>query len=61
MNLWGVRRCVDSWKERLAELPSGFANGDIWNIDETGLFWKALADRGFGVKGRACKGAWKER
>ena len=50
---------VDSWKERLPELLSGFASDDIWNIDETGLFWKALPDRGFGVKGSACKGGKK--
>ena len=38
---------------------SGFASDDIWNIDETGLFWKALPDRGFRVKGSACKGGKK--
>ena len=25
-------------------------------IDETGLFWHALPDRGFGSKGKQCKG-----
>ena len=25
-------------------------------MDETGIFWKALADRGFGRKGSQCKG-----
>ena len=50
---------VDSWKERLPELLSAFASDDIWNIDETGLFWKALPDREFGVKGSACKGGRK--
>ena len=43
----------------IPELLSGFASDDIWNIDETGLFWKALPDRGFGVKGSACKGGKK--
>ena len=52
---------VVSWKERLPELLSGFASDDIWNIDETGLFWKALPDQGFGVKGKACKGGKKAK
>ena len=50
---------VDSWKERLPELLSGFASDEIYNIDETGLFWKALPDRGFGVKGSAWRGGKK--
>ena len=36
---------VDSWKERLPELLSGFASDDNWNIDETELFWKALGGK----------------
>lgn len=47
---------VDSWKERLSELNAGYARHNIRNIDETGLFWKALPDRWFGVKGKECKG-----
>ena len=52
---------VDSWKERLPELVAGYSRDDIWNIDETGLFWKALPDRGFGVKGKDCKGGKKSK
>ena len=52
---------VDSWKERLPELTAGYARDDIWNIDETGLFWKALPDRGFGLKGKECKGGKKTK
>ena len=52
---------VDSWKERLLELVAGYSRDDIWNIDETGLFWKALPDRGFGVKGKDCKGGKKSK
>ena len=39
---------VDSWKERLPQVLAGFSMNDIWNFDETGLFWKALPDRGLG-------------
>ena len=49
---------VVSWKERLPELLHGYKK-DIWNIDETGCFWKALPDRGFGQKGKECKGGKK--
>ena len=41
---------VDSWKERLPELLQGYLCCDIWNLDETACFWKALPDRGFGKK-----------
>ena len=33
----------------------------IWNMDETGVFWQALPDRGFGSKGRQCKGGKKSK
>ena len=33
-----------------------FELGDIFNIDETGLFWKLLPDRTLQFKGIACKG-----
>ena len=50
---------VESWKERLPELLRGYRKEDIWNFDETGCFWKALPDRGFGQKGKECKGGKK--
>ena len=30
---------VDSWKERLPEICSGYSEEDIWNMDESGVFW----------------------
>ena len=42
---------IDSWKERLPEILHGYAKEDVWNMDETGVFWQALPDRGFGSKG----------
>ena len=30
---------VESWKERLPEIVQGYKKDDIWNMDETGLFW----------------------
>ncbi len=43
---------VQSWKERLPEILRGYSKEDIWNIDETGVFWRALPETGFGQKGR---------
>ena len=34
---------------------------DIWNMDETGVFWQALLDRGFGQKGKHCYGGKKSK
>ena len=47
---------VESWKERLPEILRGFRKEDIWDLDETGCFWKALPNCGFVQKGRECKG-----
>ena len=50
---------VELWKDRLPELLRGYKKQDIWNIDETGCFWKALPDQGFGQKEKECKGGKK--
>ena len=52
---------IDSWKERLLEILHGYAKEDIWNMDDTGVFWQALPDRGFGSKGRQYKGGKKSK
>ena len=36
-----------SWKERLPELVQKYPPEDMWNVDKTGCFWKALPDKGF--------------
>lgn len=33
---------VDSWKEHLPEILRGYTAENIWNLDETGCFWRAL-------------------
>ena len=50
---------VDSWKERLPEIVQGYSSEDVWNLNETGVFWKALPDKGFGQKVKECKGGKK--
>ena len=34
----------------------GYELKDIWNADETGLFWRALPDKSLSVKKGRCKG-----
>ena len=50
---------VHSWMERLPELLQGYSSRDIWNLDETACFWKALPDHGFGKKDHSAKVAKK--
>lgn len=52
---------VESWKERLLEIVQGYEKEDVWNMDETGIFWRALPDRGFGQKSKSCKGGKKSK
>ena len=47
---------VDSWKERLPDIVHGYSADDIWNLDETGCFWRALPDKGFNQRAKDCKG-----
>ena len=49
---------VDSWKERLPEIVA-YKKENIWNMDEIGVFWRALPDKGFGEKGKSCVGGKK--
>ena len=52
---------IESWLERLPELVDGYQKENIWNRDETGVFWKALPDRGFGGRSKNCKGGKKSK
>ena len=47
---------LESWAERLPEIVKGYELKDIWNADETGLFWRALPDKSLSVKKGRCKG-----
>ena len=52
---------VVSWKERLPEILEGFQPKDIWNLDETGCFWRALPNKGLCQQSKACKGGKKAK
>ena len=52
---------VSSWKERIPEIVTGYTPSNIWNLDETGCFWRALPEKGFGEKSKACHGGKKSK
>ena len=52
---------VESWKECLPELLQGYSSNNIYNLDETGCFWWALPESGFGIKEVQCHGGKKSK
>ena len=47
---------LSSWDERSRELIRGYESRNVWNIDETGQFWKALTDKSLSERGKSCLG-----
>ena len=52
---------ISSWKERLPVLLQGYKAEDIFNLDETGCFWRALPESGFGERGKKHSGGKKSK
>ena len=52
---------VSSWIERLQELTEGYSLENIWNMNESCCFFKALPDAGFVQKGKLVKGGKKSK
>ena len=50
---------ITSWTERILELTEGYSSGNIWNMDESGCFFKILSDKGLVEKGKEAKGGKK--
>ncbi len=40
---------VDEWKTKLIEKYSNFKPRNVWNIDETGLFWRLIQNRTYSM------------
>ena len=38
------------------QLVAGYKAEDIWNVEETGCFWRSLPDKGLGQMKMECKG-----
>lgn len=48
---------VDEWKNnQLQKILEKYSPQDIYNVDETGLFWKAMPTRTLAFKGEKCSG-----
>lgn len=47
---------VDQYRTRLPEIVNGYSPSNIFNCDETGLFYRALPDKTLGTKDQSCKG-----
>nr|XP_054762028.1 tigger transposable element-derived protein 4-like [Lytechinus pictus] len=52
---------VEDWKTKLPELCDGYELRDIFNMDETGLFFKALVDSTLHFKGSDCSGGKRSK
>ena len=52
---------VSAWMERLVELTRGYELTDIWNMDETGCFFKALPEKGLAEKKSQARGGKKSK
>ncbi|XP_065357188.1 tigger transposable element-derived protein 4-like [Calliphora vicina] len=47
---------VINFTEKVPSLIEGYDSRDIYNADETGLFFRALPDKTFALKGETCAG-----
>ncbi len=45
---------VTDWKKRLNDLCKDYSAEDIFNCDETGLFWRAIPSKSLTFKGEKC-------
>lgn len=40
--------------DRVKELTSGYSPRDIWNMDETGCFWKTIPEKSLSREWKEC-------
>ena len=52
---------VSGWMEKLVELTRGYELTDIWNMDETGCFFKVLPEKGLAEKKSQARGGKKSK
>lgn len=51
--VWGFRdETIESWDERAREVTKGWKPQNVWNMDETGCFWKGLPETRLNEKGQ---------
>jgi predicted DNA-binding protein YlxM (UPF0122 family) len=54
-------KTVEDWKSKLASLCEGFDSKDIFNMDESGLFFKDTTRKTFHQKGLDCAGGKRSK
>lgn len=47
---------VDSYRQRLPDIVSGYSPEDVFNCDETGLYFRALPDKTLSARNQSTKG-----
>jgi hypothetical protein len=47
---------VENWKERLPTLLEGYEPRNVYNADETALFWQLIPNKTLAEKGDVCRG-----
>ncbi|CAF4216168.1 unnamed protein product [Rotaria magnacalcarata] len=52
---------VEEWAQRLSTLLDGFDENDVFNADETGLFYRATPNRSLVLSKEECKGGKKSK
>ena len=52
---------VDEWKNRLSSIIDKYDPNDVYNADETGLFFKALPNRSLVMSKETCKGGKRSK
>ena len=50
---------VDDWRRHLESVCEGYQLRDIFNADETGIFYRALPTKSMKVKGEEARGGKK--
>ena len=50
---------VRQWKEQLGSLLKDYDAKDVFNVDETGLFFRLLPEKTMAFKGEVCSGGKK--
>ena len=52
---------LSSWDERSRELMRAYEPRNVWNMDETGQFWRALPDKSLSERRKRCRGGKNSR
>jgi hypothetical protein len=52
---------TEEWKYRLLKIINGYNDDDVYNADETGLFFKATTDRSLLLNKEQCKGGKRSK